>query len=417
MIKNFFFYVKVGILIILFNGCNKNDETEELLPPSTELLKVHVTRDYETTRSWIVVHDSNGDLLEYKELIAGNEFLLNTNKVVEGNYIDVTILEHNINNTGLKLFELKSYTNVELGQTIYINSETVPAITGVGDRLKLNVVNVPNFHEFQLSPYSGGSATQGVFKSNEKLLEISTTVNDLEQGFFFYVKDEDENLKYKIVDGTGIVGGEYTLDFNQLSSFDQIVEFKFPTSSSYSLSVSGKDSNVPGHFHTVVTGKHLGNHPHSTWKAGYLINFDQYETNLRIDYSGYKLVYLNKGAIPNGNITWPTANNFIINNKEFDKFSSNVPSTMTYRESIWNYYSSVDRFVVNWIVYSQSSTQLAKDFPSEILDLHPLLKGINLEYTQTTFYIGPRTYDNFLRVAFGVEIDDSGIDIGILFDK
>lgn len=417
MVKNFFVFISLSMLILLFNGCSKNEETEPESQLPTDLINVHVNSDYETTKSWIVVHDNNGDLLEYKELIAGNDFVLKTNKEVKGNHIDITILEHSINNTGLKLFEFKSYVNVELAQTIYITSETDSPSLSIGDSLKLKVVNTPNYHEFHLSPYSRSSATRGLFKSNEKLLEITTVVENLEQGFFFYIKDEDENLKYKIVDGNNVTGGEHTLDFNELDSFDQIVEFNFPTSSSYNFIISGKDLNVPNHFRKVQTGRHLASHPHSTWKAGYLNNFDHYETDLRIDYSGYHFVYLNKGALPDGNVTWPIPTNYTINNTGLNNFSSSVPSSMTYRESIWNYYSSAERFVVNWIVYSPSSTQLAKDFPPEILDLHPLLKGINLEYTQTTFYIGPRTYDNFLKVAFSVEMDDSGIDIGILFDK
>jgi len=417
MIRNIFIYLSASILIALFNGCSTNEETEVELPISIDLLKVHVNPDYETTRSWIVVHDNNGNLLEYKELIAGNDFVLTTNKGVEGNIIDVTILEHNVNNTGLKLFEFKSYMNVELAQTIHITSKTDTPSLSVGDSLKLNVVNTPNYHEFHLSPYSRSSATRGLFKSYEKLLEITTVVEDLEQGFFFYIKDEDENLKYKIVDGNNVTGGEHTLDFNELDSFDQIVEFNFPTSSSYNFSVSGKDLNLPNHFRKVQTGSHLASHPHSSWKAGYLNNFDQYQTNLRIDYSGFQFIYLNKGTIPDGNITWPTPTNFTISNTGLNNFSSNVASSMTYRESVWDYYSSAERFMVNWIVYSPSATQLAKEIPSEILELYPLLKNINLEYTQSTFYIGPRTYDNFLQVTYGVETNDSGIDIGILFAK
>jgi hypothetical protein len=94
---------------------------------------------------------------------------------------------------------------------------------------------------------------------------------------------------------------------------------------------------------------------------------------------------LNKGTIPDGNITWPTPTNFTISNTGLNNFSSNVASSMTYRESVWDYYSSAERFMVNWIVYSPSATQLA--------------------------------YDNFLQVTYGVETNDSGIDIGILFAK
>lgn len=405
------------LVIFLTNGCKEEDEPA--IQPTT-LLTVFVDNDFSFTDGWIVFHDNAGNLLEYQQFEPGTEFSVSTNKKVKGNSFSVTIFKYILAGGGSKQFTLTSYTDIEPGKKLFLRSvnNNPPFNFLSAGEVNVSIPNTPVFpHSSILVPPTDGYACTSTYSSLDKILHItSRPVDQSKVDFLVQIVDDSGNPLYKIINDVTDAGGDFVFDYDDFSNFDQVIEFVFPPSSQYDLEVSGMKVDDPGHWGPFITNHHLGGDSHTSWKAGYLNNFSNHRTNLKINYSGYYLTYSHVGSIPTGEVAWPNVSDFAVENSVLKTFSAKSSSAMTYRASSWFYNLPEEKTRVNWNVYSQHSSQKFNKLPDEILGAFPGLKIDKFQYKNTSFFTGPRSYENFLNVAFGIEEEGMSIETGITLE-
>ena len=409
------------IVLCFFIGCKDNEPEIQ-----KELLTVVVDSGYKSTSWWIMLHDDSGQLLEYQKLIPGEQSIISTNKKTEGNIFSATVLKYEINAAGSKFFTLTSYTDLSPGHTIFLKLAPSNPLRFV-DNAKVNVVvnKVPSpllyFSPVLSSPLGGLTSSSNNDDANKQLYIESKAIN-ASADFLFMTPDPVNlagNSKYKIINNVTSAGGSYTFDYNELSDFDRYVNFTFPASSSFVLDVTGRKIGAPDNWSFFFMHREIAfnRYTRTFWKPGYLNGFTDYITRLQIDYSGYSFLYTQRGSIPDGNVAWPKVADFGVGNKTLATFSSLAHPSLKYRLSRWSYDWVEEKTSTFWTVFSPSTNHQFNDFPTELLDLFPSLKLNKLEYSHTSFYLGPKTYDNFLDAAFGVKEESIFSEVGISLKK
>jgi hypothetical protein len=398
------------LITLSLTGCADENVPEVI---TTKLVAVNVLPKYGEDENWIIIHDENGALLEYKKFESDEEFGMETTKPVPGTTVGITILKYKVDSDN-KRFSLLSYLNLETGKSITLkptvfSNNPSGAVTG---NFSFTVTDYPSLDHHVLSDKFGTTCGSSVNNLAERKLTVNCETTTNTNKYFFQMADASGNLKYKILENV-TPGGTYSASYADLSNFDQTVDITFPQTNNLFFAITGRESgqstNESGFTMNFVLP---GQQQRTGIKAGYLNGFSP-ATLLFLSYPEFSYYYNNIGSLPSGDITWPSKSDFAVNSESLTAFSSTAPSSFKYRQSNWSYGSSSPGTIANWSVYSSSKGHAISGLPAEILTLYPTLKMDGFQYYNTTFFVGTKSYADMIADQLQGDIDFSGIELNI----
>jgi hypothetical protein len=167
----------------------------------------------------------------------------------------------------------------------------------------------------------------------------------------------------------------------------------------------------------LLTMRHLSNATTGI-QAGYINSLTNFKTDLTLYYPGYSYNYLNVGAVPDPEITWPEKSDFLIAEESLSEFAVGTAAPYVWRVSRWNHEDGVNKTFVSWTVSSPSDTQHFKALPTDIVSVHPALSSLeDMEYDGTTFYTESPAYPLFFSNKFQAASEPTGSRVGININK
>jgi hypothetical protein len=185
----------------------------------------------------------------------------------------------------------------------------------------------------------------------------------------------------------------YTFSFDELSAFDQAVEFNFPESNEVFFYISGREADQsiegPSYLHQL----HFGSDFHTSMKGGYLNSLTKYVTEFSVGYPTYKFFYRNKGSIPEPNISILSSSGYAISSHDIQDFSATSTEPFVYRKSHFGVAEPANNLEVFWLVHSVFGTHTLTELPAEIIASHPKLSIANMKHISTQFYVESLPYE------------------------
>lgn len=376
------------ILIGLLLGCQEDDIR------LTRLFTLKVDRSYltESTDNWIVVHDENGKVLEFKSFESGDELIIETQKSLNNsNTLGVTIINYYHTPSPFQSnYQIETYFDYPIGsqmtlEQIAATEDPVGDLIGTFD---VRLISLGYLDTYSLTnKYGRTCGGSGQITEFDSEINFNCSIEDIAQTYILMASDNQGNLRHQKLEDVQS-GSNFEIDFSEMQNFDEYYEFSFPQSSNVLVIVEGKEiGQLSANGYTLQY--HYQGDIHNKIKVGYLNSLTNYSTWL----SSAPYTYFNKGSKPDPNFSFPALNGFSVQKKKIEEFISTAANDFVYRKSSFVYRDPTNsKLIVNWLVNSSSPTHLLEQLPDEILEIHHLLNFDNLEYSGTQFNFGTRSY-------------------------
>src|SRR5689334_5245313 len=239
---------------------------------------------YGLDENWIVVQSEDGTLLEYKKFEPGDAFTLQTTKKVRGNTMGVTILKDKLDGD-IRIFQLVTSLNLNIGMDVKLGP-FVPAVDAGGavtGSFSFTVEDCALLGNAVMSNKFG--RTCDAWESSPAEQKVTATCDAVANTdkYIFQVVDDSGNMKYKVLEGV-VPGGVYTSAYSELSDFDQVVDFNFPTTGVVFCSVDAREAGQPNEQNGFNLNTRYPTSPLSNIKMGYLNSLPNPKTFLFLNY-------------------------------------------------------------------------------------------------------------------------------------
>jgi hypothetical protein len=389
-------YTLIAFSVLLLAASCREDDA-----PRT-VFTVTVNESYDTgdDNTYIILHNTDGDLLEYKPVESGGTVEFETVANTPGDKVDVTIARIYANPGGGGLAYLWSYLEVPAGQTwtltygqvaygpargydpvgtytMLLNNFNGAVARSVSDRNYLLPSSVSN---------SPQSVTAGINSKNPRqLLSL----------------DNGANLKYQFIDDPKN-GETYTIDFNLMNAFDKVVSVPFPEPSYAYAHVMGYETMEDFRYLTgyVLYNSISSGQKRSSLKVGYLDSMIKFRTEIRLGAGKWEMSHVSRGAAP-GSISFPSPSAFTFQEKFAHSvvYASTVP--VSYRVSYFVSAGLTSNEGAHWYFYAPEGRTRQPSFPEALLEKYPKLDVDDFRHYSTTFYTKTWPYETFLSREFG----------------
>lgn len=375
-----------------------------------------ITGDIE---NWIILHDQDGALLDYKKYLAGD--LLNFKKRSDSLPESITITKIDYRETSnYPAHFLNSYSDIAIGSTWnFKNEQNIEDVTEdeIG-KFTLTIKEIPTPH-FRLvtdkngyvqdeNPFGGGSFAPGLYlyvydkylikESNKHVISILDGNNEHRFKIF-------EN----VIDNDSIV-----FDYSSFDTFDEHVEIPIPTSfDQFNFVVKMYENDQPidrfgGYFLFNLGLNDNDNMGLNSAKAGYLSEFDKYYSSFNLKNDGYSYWYKKSGAMPD-TISPPSNPSLVVENSTFENYSFSTNVSYQRKTSLWYSKENFTDHETIWLITSdEGEFPIIGTLPQEIIEKYPKINVDNLEYRRAYLYLNG-TYEGHINQNFIAP--ESGIDI------
>jgi hypothetical protein len=377
-------------------GCSKKDSNSPIVANKpVKILVLQVDASYITakTDNWVLIHDVDGKLLEYKAFETGNIITIETEKEIQGNKVNITLFEY-FNNDTISTHILESYLGNELGQEWVLRKKTFPPLfTGniVGE-VTFNVSGIPSGSTYEFSNKNQIVFFNGGWSGTR--LNADCPLYDNGPDYLFYMADGTETPKYKFFKNVKDKD-VFNIHYNDLNFFDKTVKVDFPLVKARNIEfgVNTYDANSPGYWNGFTLSSNFSNlysdfDMRKSLTLGYLDTFSLYNTYVNIGHDSIIYRYGKLGAKPDS-IGFSFGAKFKLKDKSFTNFDFELDRPFSKRMSYW-YYRDLASNPINHIierVYAPSQTQQKmSEWPAEFTTKYPTLslnKGGH-NYTQLT---------------------------------
>ncbi|MGB3142761.1 MAG: hypothetical protein WBB24_01525 [Maribacter sp.] len=417
------------VFFILF-GCTKDspDTTETDSDENTEEPEVltnevyftlKIPEDYFTSEfeGWVIAHDHDGQILNYRKLENNSSFSFEKPKLKYKYSQEITLLTV-FKNNGNTYHNLNTYTFVQDSAIWELTKETISDYSSergqeIG-KFTMNVIDLISPAIYKITNKNG----------TPSFLSGSTTFNNGSTNIFFdeIPLYEENNYLFSLYDSSGTPsymllenltdGTNITFNQSQMRFFDNTVSLGIPEGGEYFLSVLGYEADQQlnesnGYVLSLILPFDRDKISSNQIEVGYLNRFENYITTF--NYSNDKFYYSYKkfGEAPThfglGNLErW----NLEIMNESITDFQFNGPSQNLYnrKQHSWNTSSGirdVEYSQTVWTVYKGiDDYHKIGEIPEEILNSYPNLDIKNINYGSSTFYLDELTYQEFLDASF-----------------
>lgn len=400
--------ILVLFTIILFTSCNKTDSSNDELTVE-EIVEPYFTLDVKqtwftgSTDDWIVVHNANGQLLNYESYESGKIIAFQEGDIRATDELYVTIISKR-ESIGKTIFDIITYQQVPKG--VIWKQLQQNTIANFGNRnplqreVPLKIENIPEpIRLYSISDKFGFLETNPSFENENTITAINGTlgVHGNNQGYVISILDGNKELKYFFIDDLQNTSN-ITLDYSEFNYFDKYIEVEMPEDGfSFRAKLTGLNGedfvNYNGYDILQVSFGEFDTSTINPFKIGILDRFDNYMTNFMFDkgYGGFKYESLNFGDAPN-KIEMPKEPNLNILNNSMEGFDFTTNFDYKIKQNWWGI--SNETKILTWGFYSGPSVpQKALDLPVEIIGN---FKTTDFQYRSSDFYLD-KSYQTFLE--------------------
>ncbi|MFD2604469.1 hypothetical protein ACFSSG_03165 [Euzebyella marina] len=384
----------------------------------------------EDNDNYIILHDQNGKLLDYKAFENNETFVFEKldSALVDVSSITVTLARMNSNQEYGTFNVINSFTGIEKGLILHTNTnekdsseETNSLEIKSGDKLYQRVsknnsergnysIYVHNVDGVSQMAVSNNHGDYGVFD-----LDIDTDTYVLanrnfkrDEEYFIYIEDFSGNYRYTYFK-TPQLDSDIILDFNDFSKFDQFVDINLPEHQELRYLVKFReDLNSPNGY--MTTGRVTSYGEKSTARFGFIEGMPDYRAilSLKVDDTwGYGITG-NFNSIPQEqDLPFISKPNFEMVNNDLHHLEYTTDISYIAYTSYWKH--EVDElnqpyYITAWTIEgSNKEKPIIGHLPEEILAKHPNLELEKLNYSQTTLTTQGATYSERVKHLFDME--------------
>jgi len=386
---------------LLFINCAKDDtltldsdsrkepRPEEIKPELGEVnepdIQVYFTyssypRDAD---NWIIIHDSEGQLVDYKKIEDGGPVEFSAIKDSIPEKISITEFFYSIDGVNNAFHSLMTYTDINPG-SVWNNFHNPPQGNLIG-KFSLGIENVPGLKSNILSTPRGPLSAVDL-QINGDFNNLTLNLNDIplyeNEDYLLSIYDNSDDHKYIFLtepkDGLDSI-----IDYSQFLDYDTYLEIDLPANDFVLLHTYGYADDDPNYFWVGQTFSfNLDFSSPSTIKAGYLENYKRYRTEFSFRNDGYSYSYTKNGTKIE-NITIPPQPSFALNDDSV--YNLSFTSDIIFKtKNTRHFYSFTDTEGINsqttWSIYScENSEHRVGELPEEVLLGYPAISLENLE--------------------------------------
>jgi hypothetical protein len=376
--------LNLACLLLCLSACKDPEETK------TTVFTLNFDSDYVAvgTDIWVLIHDSDGALLDYKLLDDGPVLTFSTSKNIPDNKISVTFFQHYLSNSDI----VTSYMGVPVGQEWTLKTEPYDGFIDLPVLNNVTITGLGDVTSASVSAKNGGAQDMFLDPNTHQLY-----VNTSGAGRQLISIESSGELKYfwllPYAEGQSVSFGDF-------ANFDQTVQVSFPKCKP-SLVVIGYEDGPAMKDQFVLFDDFKFGVERSSYNIGYLDEFDYYSTRLKINDGTYDMIYSSRGAKPT-NISFPTGRQFDLPDKTISNFSMlhNQPFSSRHTR-----YQSVSKpgetyYGVYWNVYAPADEKIGQ-LPRDFQNYYPYLSLDRMVHMWTEVTIQGPSYTDFVDETFG----------------
>ncbi|MEX0314054.1 MAG: hypothetical protein AB3N18_07740 [Allomuricauda sp.] len=410
------------------NPNNPPVEPEEPQEPALVTYLTYTPDFYtEDKDHWIIIHNQDGELLDYKSFESGDELVFEAkeSELSSTDKLSVSIMTYNLE-TANNTHTINTYTGIDKG-TVWETTNTSGKISPGSDYhtilnsthktskslskkapvpYNLTVNNIPNIDKYTLT-----SIEDHIVKENH-LLQHSTVLNldqielssDIE--YLLSIGDGDGGLKYFIINPPENQD-DIVLDYADFLDYDSIIEVDLPDNHHFlNANVWARSSDDFLSEPPLLLSRDASAGPAAeTAQFGYLNSYPHFDTFFTIDMvDGYGYGYNEVGQIPDAIAVMPKPN-FEILNASLSDFDFSTDITYLRRTSLWALWEAIptdgNLDQTRWYVHSSSNeTGKIGALPDEIIQKYPNLNLDDLYHINTSLILKGQSYQDLINLVF-----------------
>ncbi|WP_425235285.1 hypothetical protein [Ulvibacterium sp.] len=388
-------------LVFVFTNCSKDEtlipdsdskeepkleepkpEPEDPNEPETEVYFTYSSYPSDAD-NWIIIHDSEGQLIDYKMIEDGGpvEFLGIKDSIPEK--ISITEFFYSVDGGNNPFHSLLTYTDIEPG-SVWNNFHNPPQGNLMG-KFSLRIENIPGLKSNTLSTPRGSlnasdTQVEGDFNNSTlNLIDIPLYENE---DYLLSIYDNSDGHKYvflpKPQDGLDSI-----IDYSQFLEYDTYLEIDLPTNDFALLYIQGYSSDDPNYFWTGQTlSFNLDFSAPTMTRAGYLDIYEKYRTEFSIRSDGWSYSFSQSGAMVE-DIAIPMRPSFTLENASlYDLSFASDKNFITKNTTHSRNFTDGDGIYSETIWYVRSSGNTSHkvgELPEEILLKYPAMNPESLE--------------------------------------
>tara|TARA_R110000744_G_scaffold378729_1_gene495288 strand:+ start:239 stop:1642 length:1404 start_codon:yes stop_codon:yes gene_type:complete len=445
------FFVLVLVAILFFN-CSKEEtpiknpapeepsgqEPVEEEPEPIVFFTFTVDESYETSAedNWIILHDTNGELLDYRPYESGQTLEFEALESELTDKINVSLFNKKLQQLGVssELCEGEKYSGttypaVSKGshwtQGKYVTRLDKGPSKEVLGNFNLNLTNVPreyNFINDETPTLDNGNVSTVHLPdvhSGKTTITIGDTKTYIRNGvrnwqdteYLMTTMNESMNFKYMFFNNPE-VGKDVTLDYNSFNSFDSYSYLPMlPENKKISLELLGFENETSfktdtGFLLLTIFGRKI---PEMRVPLGYLDRFTHYKAYLNISFENYFYNYYMLGPKPDISVI-PEKPQLDYSIDQLNGFDLMVDVPYVRRKDSWVTPGPVSMETCSttvWdVVCDQDNYPIIGELPEELFTQYPKLKKLqDLTYYSSTIYLQSENYQEFLIKEFDPTFD------------
>ncbi len=350
---------------------------------------------------WIILHDGNGVLIDYKLVGNAEEVVFKTNPDQIPESIIATRLQVNTYNE-VSYHSFTTFTDLIPGST-WKRPDTMgpdPYTTnGTFDFIVDNVLGgVRSYNR---------STSYGIYNPEETI--FPGTAGDLSFQLLGNPVIDNENYIFSLYNGLGenkyiIVENPldkevFRFDFSELQDYDNYLEIDLPeTTTSAYMSTFAFPENEPNYSVAIYQVSGFIGLGMDSVKVGYLDQFSNYGTYVSINMENYSYAFSQTGDRVENVTILPEP---IFSLEDSSVFNLRFASDRSYiRKKVnWKYPTDGSSPTMRWVVFSSGGEgHLVGDLPSEIVEKYPELKLENLELEYMELYTRGQSQQQYFEL-------------------
>jgi len=420
------YFQRFSIFIFAFStflvvSCGKDDpitppleqeDPKDEEPQSETYFSLNVDGDFYFSEifktGYLIIHDADGQLLEYKEYGNGDQLVFETepgNTVTDK--ITITTLLHSQLGSGEDYYSVSTYSMIDKATTWNFTSTPSNYIPNGEFDIRLN--NVPDWAYYDLSNKDGfGSSGSSYYKyfnnpeDAEPFIEIDNAKWFENNDLLLSVIDGNSDLKYLDIPNVQ-QGDSLIFDATILQPFDSYLEVVMPDYVEFYHSVTGYEDlqDFDRDALTLNSSAHYAFDDKVTnLKLGYLDRFSRFRTSLRLDREKYSYSIKRYGAKPQS-INVPEQGSLSISDSTLTNFNYTTNFNFKREISIWSHrreFSDPDFSSTSWYVYAENSNNIdIYELPGEIVQKYPNIDLELLKHESTRLYLQSDSYEASIK--------------------
>lgn len=388
-------------LCLVFLNCSTSEEpdnTGEEINQEVIYLTVNVNQTYHTeeTDNWIVIHDENGNLLDYRSFETGDTIEFKASPETVTGRLNVTRLNVLMNQQAT-LHSFDTESEVAIGSVLNYGTNYIPPAgpTRLGV-FSILLKDVPAPKKIMVTNEIGIVNSSSSGTGYNGLWEVELQISRYEgiNDYLISIIDGFDNYRYYYMNNAS---GEYLeLDYaSQFQAFDRVLEVDLPPHERFIVQTAGfyEDEEISQWngvwMQDLISG--IDEVDTNPLKIVYLDRFDKFRTYFNIFMDGYS--YHRRSFGPEFSILEiPEKPEFTILDPSRDRFRFNTE--VPYVLASWTFYFQAgsydtnDRTFTRWIVSAQSGYEPNLGIiPGEIVETYPLMNLDDMEITGIDLYL------------------------------